>query len=364
MFIPEQTISNDEIVASFNEYVRRYNSAHAKAIAGGEVPALLESSTEFIVKASGIKNRYVLDKKGVLDPDIMCPRIPERPNEQISVMAEISVAAGRAALAAAGRTAADIDGVILSCGSLQRPYPAMAIEVQSALGITGFGFDMSVGCASAVYAVQVACGLIESGAARAILICNPEILTAHVSFRDRDSHFIFGDAATAMVIEKLPEVRGANPWEIVSCKVKSSFSNNIRNNFGFLNRAAPEHMGSRDKLFMQNGRKVFKEVVPLVANFVQGHLAENGLSPAALRRMWLHQANINMNQLIAHKVLGRDASEDEAPTVLGEYANTASCGAIIAFNKHSADLKQGDVGLLCAFGAGYSAGSVILRKMT
>jgi len=364
VFTPAQSISNDELVASFNEYVRRFNAKHAEAIAGGSLPARQESSCEFIVKASGIKNRYVLDKAGILDPEIMCPRIPERPNEQLSVMAEMCVAAAREAMSDAERKPADIDGVIVSCANLQRAYPAVAIEVQNALGITGFGFDMIVGCSSATYAIRVASGLIETDGAHAILVCNPEILTGHANFRERDSHFIFGDAASAFVVERRENARGANSWEIVSTRLKSQFSNNIRNNFGFLNRAAPESIGTPDKLFVQNGRKVFKEVVPLVSGFVQTHLADNGLGPATLKRMWLHQANINMNQLIAHKVLGRAALPGEAPTVLDEYANTSSAGAMIAFNKHSADLKGGDYALLCTFGAGYSAGSVILRKLT
>ena len=90
LYTPAQSISNEELVASFNEYVRRYNATHAEAIAGGSVAALLDSSVDFIFKASGIKNRYVMDKTGVLDPKIMCPRIPERPNEQLSIQAEIA----------------------------------------------------------------------------------------------------------------------------------------------------------------------------------------------------------------------------------------------------------------------------------
>ena len=363
VYTPPHSISNEELVSSFNEYVRRYNAAHADATAAGKITALLESSVEFIVKASGIKSRYVIDKTGILDPEIMCPRIPERPNEQISILAEIAVAAARGALRSADRKPADIDGVIVSCANLQRAYPAIAIEVQSALGVEGFGFDMNVGCSSATFALQAACSMIASGHARAIIICNPEILTAHVSFRDRDSHFIFGDAAAAFVIERADTAQGHNSWQIVSSKLKSTFSNNIRNNFGFLNRTAPEGIGSRDKLFVQQGRKVFKEVVPLVSDFIQHHLAENGLTVASLKRLWLHQANSNMNQLIAHRVLGRNPAPGEAPLILDEYGNTSSAGAIIAFHKFSADLEPGDYGHLCTFGAGYSAGSVILRKM-
>ncbi len=360
LFTPAQSITNDELVASFNEYVRRYNEAHAADIAEGAVKPLLPSSSDFIVKASGIRNRYVVDKAGILDPEIMCPRIPERANEELSVLAEMAVAAARDALRDAGLTAADIDGVIVGCSNMQRAYPAMAVEVQHALGIEGFGFDMNVACSSATFALQAAADMVSAGHARAILVCNPEICSGHLNFRDRDSHFIFGDVATAFVVERAGRAEGG--WEILSTRLKTRFSNNIRNNFGFLNRAAPEGVGRPDKLFVQEGRKVFKEVVPMVSDLICEHLAGNGIDPGQLRRLWLHQANLGMNEMIARRVLGREPAPDEAPNILDEYANTSSAGSIIAFHKHSRDLEPGDVGLLCSFGAGYSAGSVILKK--
>jgi beta-ketodecanoyl-[acyl-carrier-protein] synthase len=362
LFTPEASISNEELVASFNEYARRHNAAHAAAIAEGKIAAVPESNTEFIFKASGIKSRYVLDKEGVLDPDIMCPRLPERPNDQISILAEMSVKAARDALKAADKTPADIDGVLVAASNMQRAYPAMAVEVQDVLGIDGFGFDMNVACSSATFGLQAAADMVANGHARAILVCNPEVCSGHLNFRDRDSHFIFGDVATAFVVESVETASGANTWEIVSTRLKTKFSNNIRNNFGFLNRAAPEGIGQVDKLFVQEGRKVFKEVVPMVSELIVNHLADNGVAPESLKRLWLHQANIGMNDLIARRVLGRDPKPGEAPNILDEYANTSSAGSVIAFHKHSADLKRGDMGLLCSFGAGYSAGSVILRK--
>jgi beta-ketodecanoyl-[acyl-carrier-protein] synthase len=362
MFVPPHAISNQELVTAYNQYVYRTNAAHAAEIAAGTRAALLESSAAFIVKASGIENRYVIEKSGILDPAVMCPRIPERPDGELSVMAEMAVAAARDALAAAGKDPSGIDGVISSCAMQQRAYPAIAIEIQNALGIAGFAFDMSVGCASATYALHIARGLIETGGARAVLVVNPELLSGHANFRDRDSHFLFGDAATAFIVERAETARGGNVWEIVSSKLKAQFSNAIRNNFGFLNRCDPATMHTPDKLFVQQGRKVFKEVLPLVGRFIGEHLAENDLDATAIKRMWLHQANLNMNLFLAHKVLGRDPMPDEAPTILNRYANTSSAGAIIALHRHSADLKPGDIGLLCTFGAGYSAGSVILKK--
>ncbi|GBF58317.1 beta-ketodecanoyl-[acyl-carrier-protein] synthase [Candidatus Phycosocius bacilliformis] len=365
LYTPPHSITNEELVDSFNRYVALFNDEHAEAIAAGEIVALVPSSVEFIEKASGIKARYVVDKDGILDPTIMTPRIPERPNEELSILAELAVRAAHQALERAGRDAAEVDAVICAASNMQRAYPAMAIEIQAALGCNpeGFAFDMNVACSSATFGIQTAADFVRAGHARSVLVVNPEICSGHLNFRDRDSHFIFGDVGTAILIEAEDKAAGKPHWEILGTKLKTQFSNNIRNNFGFLNRTAPEGIGARDKLFVQEGRKVFKEVVPMVAAMIIEHLDTLSLQPTDLRRMWLHQANANMNRLIASKVLGHDANDDESPTVLDTYANTSSAGSIIAFHKHQDDLVAGDTGLICSFGAGYSAGSVFVRKV-
>jgi beta-ketodecanoyl-[acyl-carrier-protein] synthase len=365
LYTPANSISNDELVESFNAYVQLFNAANAAAIARGEVEALIESSSAFIERASGIKSRFVIDKDGILDPQRMVPRIPERSNEQWGILCEMAVAAAQEALARAGKTAADIDGVIVACSNLQRAYPAVAIEVQAALGIQGFGYDMNVACSSATFGLQAATNAVQLGQARAILMVNPEICTGHLNFRDRDSHFIFGDACTAVIVERADLATSAQQFDIVSSKLITQFSNNIRNNFGFLNRTAEEgekSIAAPDKLFVQEGRKVFKEVCPMVAELIAGHLAENQLNVGDVKRFWLHQANLNMNLLIARKLLGRDAEPGEAPVILDSYANTSSAGSVIALHKHQDDLPSGALGVLSSFGAGYSIGSVILRK--
>ena len=100
----------------------------------------------------------------------------------------------------------------------------------------------------------------------------------------------------------------------------------------------------------------------MVATQIVDHLAEHKMPPSDLKRMWLHQANLSMNQLIAKRVLGRAATDEEAPVILDEYANTSSAGSIIAFHKHQGDLASGDLGVICSFGAGYSIGSIIVQK--
>jgi beta-ketodecanoyl-[acyl-carrier-protein] synthase len=362
LFTPPYSISNDELVVAFNAYAEQFNAEHAAAIAAGEVTAIEPSSSAFIEKASGIKSRYVMEKTGILDPARMAPRIPERGDDELSLQAEMCVAAAHEALARAGRTPADIDMVLVACSNMQRPYPAMAVEVQEALGIDGYGFDMNVACSSATFGIQTAVAAVQTGQARAVLVLNPEITSGHLNFRDRDSHFIFGDACTAIVVEAAETAVSSHQFEIVESKLKTKFSNNIRNNFGFMNRFDEAGIGQPDKLFRQQGRKVFKEVCPMAAEMIRDTVSAAGLQVADVKRYWLHQANLNMNLLIARTLLGRDAEPGESPVILDTYANTSSAGSIIAFHKFQDDLPKGALGVICSFGAGYSIGCVVVRK--
>ena len=242
---PPQSISNAELVEAFNAYVVRFNAENAAPIAEGRMEALQPSSSEFIEKASGIRSRRVVDKTGILDPAVMRPAIPERPNDQLSILAEIAVKAAQDALERWGKPRSRIGAVLCAASNMQRAYPAMAIEVQAALGIGGFAFDMNVACSSATFGIKTAADYIAAGSVDAVLVVNPEICSGHLNFRDRDSHFIFGDVATAAIIERADEADGG--WDILGTRLLTHFSNNIRNNFGFLNRAAPEGRDLPDK---------------------------------------------------------------------------------------------------------------------
>ncbi|MEP2920824.1 beta-ketoacyl-ACP synthase III [Sulfitobacter sp.] len=362
VFTPEQVITNAELVASFNAYVDLYNAENAAKIDAGELPAKAYSSEEFIVKASGINQRYVIDKKGILDPTVMHPLLRQRSDDEPSLMAEMALDAATKALTAAGKTAADVDAVICAASNLERAYPAVAIEIQDLLEINGFAFDMNVACSSATFGIQAAADMIRSGSIRSALVVNPEICSAHLEWRDRDCHFIFGDVATAVFLERTEDATGPY-FEIKSTRCATDFSNNIRNNNGFLRRSRPDGLADRrDMQFMQNGRKVFKEVLPMVAAHISEHMTDNNVQATDLKRVWLHQANKSMNDFIGKKVLERTPEEGEQPNILQDYANTSSAGSIIAFSQNSNDFEDGDTGLICSFGAGYSVGSVIVQK--
>lgn len=359
---PAEFITNEELVEAYNAHALLYNAEHADAIAAGDVAEKPQSSAQFIEKASGIKQRYALNKSGIIDVNRMRPDLPERGADELSYQAEMAAKAARAAMEAANKTAEDIDMVIVSCAYTERAYPAIAIEVQQELGIHGFGFDMLVACSAATFALHRAYDAVAAGSAGCVLVINPELTTPQINFTDRDSHFIFGDVATAVVVEGADTCTSAHSYEVLGTQAITQYSNNIRSDFGYLSYANDSEPFGDAKLFRQNGRKVFKEVCPMAAEHLRTQVEKTGLEVKDIKRWWLHQANLNMNDLIARRLLGRDPDPGEAPIVLDEFANTASAGSVIAFNLHHEDLASGDLGVICSFGAGYSIGSLVLRK--
>jgi len=362
LYTPENIITNEELVTSYNNWANHYNTKHSVEISNGELSEKPLSSVEFVVKASGIQQRFAYVKEGILDIDRMRPIIPERSEESLSNQAEMSLYAARDAMETAGKQAKDIDAVVVSCAYTQRSYPAIAIEVQNELGIDGFAFDMLVACSAATFALHRAYEMVSAGTARCVLLVNPELTSPQVNYQDRDSHFIFGDVATATIVERSDTCNADEKFEILSTKAMTKFSSNVRSNMGYLSRVNDVDPFGADKLFHQNGRRVFKEVCPLAEQHLRSHVESMGYTIADIKRWWLHQANINMNQMIAQRLLGREATFDRAPIILDRYANTASAGSIIAFHLHKENLSNGDLGVISSFGAGYSIGSLVVRK--
>jgi beta-ketodecanoyl-[acyl-carrier-protein] synthase len=363
LFTPPYSISNEELVASLSIAVNRWNDEHAAEIEAGTVAERPVPNAEFIERASGIKSRYVMEKSGVLDPDRLRPHLPLRGEDELGLQAEMALPAILEALAQAGRRPDEVDCVIVGCSNLQRAYPAVAIEIQDALGAGGWAYDMNVACSSATFSMQSGVDALLNGSADCVVVVHPEITSGHNNFAARDHHFIFGDACTAVVLERAQDAIADERWEVLRGRLVTKFSNSIRNDFGFLN---PSEDGERDLselVFRQRGQQVFKEVCPMVVAHINEQLQALSLDALEVRRFWLHQANLKMNQLIAKGVLGRPPTEDEAPVILDRYANTSSAGSVIAFHLCRSDLASGDIGVLCSFGAGYSIGSLVIRKL-
>jgi len=361
--IPEASISNEELVASFNTWVDTENPRRA---AQGLDP-LQKSDSDFIVYASGVKKRHVIEREGILDPARMAPRIPARPDDALSLEAEFGIASAERALEHAGLQPSDIDMIICSASHHQRPYPAIAVEMQHAMGTQGAGFDMGLGCSSAAAGLHVAVNLVRSGAQKRVLVTTPEIITGHLNFRDRQTHFIFGDASASMIVEAIGEGETRpGRFEVLDTRTWTQLSSNIRTNLGYLTRTAQEDpymINMEGNMIKQVGNKVFKEVTVAGHRFIVNFLAEHGQTPDDIRRFWLHQANARMNAMILKLSFGHEVGHDRAPMVLERLGNTAGAGAVIALQENHADMTAGEYGLLCAFGAGYSIGGALLRMM-
>jgi len=366
VYTPPDAVSNDALVESYNTYAQKWNAENTAAIEAGNLTAKDQSSAAFIEKASGIKSRYFMEGSGATDPDRMYPHAAEGAStdwEGTPVQVQMALAAAKEAIEEAGREGHDIDMVVFSSSVWERFFPSMAIELQNILGASGFALDMSMACSSATFGISTAVDAITSGMANKALVVTAEYVSPLVNFEDRDSHFIFGDAAVAMVLERETETKAENIFRINSRKLHTYFSTNIRSAFGsrvLLERDKVNHPIQR---FQQNGRAVFKELLPKVIELVESHLQETGRKIEDFKRFWLHQANINMNVFATRKLLGQDPTQEDAPIILDEYGNTAGAGCMIAFHKHKADFKPGELGLICSFGASYSIGCIEVERL-
>ena len=357
---PEEKVSNDEIVNSYNSYVEKFNQENNLEIANGSIEAMEFSSVEFIEKASGIKSRYVIDKEGILDINRMMPRVKNEHPDRLSIHAEVGIQAAKKAMDQANVRPNEIDAVIVGTSHAARNYPAVAIEIQQELGINGYAYDMLVGCSSTTFAINNAYSDIASGLANSVLVINPEVSTPFVNFTHRDKHFIFGDGCAATVVQR--DSTSEKAFKIIDRKLHTQFSNNIRSNYSYLNRAAVDSKDNEDLLFHQNGRGVFKDVCPLVASLISDQLEKNNILPEEISKFWLHQANGKMIRLITSKILNTDDFDESiTPMPITKFGNLASVGSLFAFNLNN-DLTQGQKGVICSFGAGYSVCSIIVEK--
>ena len=275
----------------------------------------------------------MVDKAGMLDPERMAPEHPRAAERGDLAPGRDRGRRGEAKRSRAGaRTGREIDAVICAASNMQRAYPAMAIEVQEALGIERLRLRHERGLLLG-HLRHPDRGRLRrpAGQARAVLMVNPEICSGHLNFRDRDSHFIFGDVATAVIVERRRTPTGG--WDILGTRLKTQFSNNIRNNFGFLNRAAPGRASGPRQAVRPGGPQG-----------VQGSRADGRRDDRRARRRPGHRparpeapvaapGQHQHERLIGKRVLGRDATPGENAIMLDNYANTSSAGSIIAFHK-------------------------------
>ncbi|MCE2573707.1 beta-ketoacyl-ACP synthase III [Motilimonas eburnea] len=356
IFVPPYCMSNQVLVDAYNRYADYFNLENAASIDVGQVAAKKRSDNSYILAHSGITQRYFVTNEGVLDPDVMCPLLPEIDEEHTSLMAEMGFNAAMQALQRAAIRGDQIDLIIVAASHVQRPYPALAIEIQHLLGAKGLAFDLCAAECSALVAVQLASQAIGCGQATKALIISPEIGSAQTDFRDRDTHYLLGDACSALLLENEPNGE-ALALQGVACA--SQFSNQIRNNFGFLNRLAPDSLYGKDKLFHQTPPS-FPVIVDAVASHSRQHLSALGLNQGQMSQVFLQPTNLCLNQQIGHALLGQP-SEQQLPDCVAQYGGTGAAGLGLSCHLHQS-LSQGQYCQWLAFGAGYSIASAIFQK--
>ena len=315
LFTPPNSISNEELVTAFNAYAELFNAEHADAIAAGDVTALEASSSGFIEKASGIKSRYVMEKAGILDPD---PHDAAHPRAR----RRGTVAAGRdlrrrRARGAGPRQAAppaDIDMVLVAASNMQRAYPGHGGRGAGSARHRRLRLRHERGLlVRHLRASRPPPAAVQTGQARAVLVLNPEITSGHLNFRDRDSHFIFGDACTAMVIEAADTAVERAPVRDPRFEAEDQVL-----------EQHPQQLRLHEPLRRSRRRPARQTVPPAGPQGVQGSLPDGrrddprhrrrrpACSSSDIKRFWLHQANLNMNQLIVRMLLGRDADAERS----------------------------------------------------
>ena len=294
-----------------------------------------------------------------------CGRTSRRATEdQLGVQAEMAMPAIVQALAQAGRTGADVDAVIVGCSNLQRAYPAVAIEIQDALGASGWAYDMNVACSSATFSIQAAVDALRNGSASCVVVVNPEITSGHTNFELRDFHFIFGDACTALVLERTADAVADDGWD------------DHRDEAG---HAVLEQHPQRLRVPEQSPRTVSGTRTSWssgrTARWCSARCAR--WSPPTSRRT-SRRTGFERRRRAALLAAPGEPEDEPAdrqgrarpcsrPTTRRRPSSTstptrARPARSSPSTSTAATSSTGDVGVICSFGAGYSVGSVIVRR--
>lgn len=373
--LPDGVLCNEEVAAladtaRLHAFVEanvwcRARLAHARANGDAHTSAPeLERRVyaEFVAERVGIRERRVLDLQAIR---------ARRPDPAAMSGADLGAAAARRALAAAGRSAADVDLVVLGSSTPDSLCPAGAVIVQGRLGAEqAFAFDVQAACSSFVFAGAAAAAMVVAGQARCALVVASECFSAMTDWAEPSTSYFAGDAAAAVLFEPAttPRSPGGLVWVDAICR--SSYSENIHTGVGGtrLLRAWTEPDAARlakpgddgYRYFCQNGPLVYRDVLPVVDEVAHTLLARHGLAPRDVVRWWVHQASLPMIDGIFDRLLGGRPAPDVLPLVLDRLGNTSACGAAYCLAE-DAGLAPGEHGVVLVFGGGYTVGAALIR---
>jgi len=383
MFVPEDVLSNGDVAALADPerlagWVRDNKWCEkrlAEMCARGACAGLADLGREevhrrlfhdYVDDRIGIRSRHVVDRRAILE---------RRPSTAGLFGAHLGMRAAAAALAEAGVAASELDVVICGTSSPDRIYPATAVEIQQGIGAhAAYAYDLLAACSSFVYGLEMARGLILGGLCRRALVVAAEYFSCGVDYADPHNSFFWGDAAAAAVVEAAALGRSKGGFEILDGQCRSHFSENIRTGLGG-NRAFAaasrnghgrpsdhEPGGDAYRFFYQNGPMVYREVIPLAARATTSLLGKHGLGVEDVRRFMFHQASTLVIDGIKRRLFDGEPDADRVPLNLVRYGNTSSCGVAICLAEEST-MEPGELACMTAFGAGYTVGAALLRKV-
>jgi 3-oxoacyl-[acyl-carrier-protein] synthase III len=307
-YLPERVVTNDELART------------------------IDTSDEWIRERTGIRQRHFVS-----------------PHETAVSMA---VASAQRALADAGATAADVDGIIVATSTPDQAFPATAVRVQAELGVNrGFGFDVAAACAGFIYGLSIADDMIRVGRARGMLVIGSEVYSRIMNWQDRGTCVLFGDGAGAVFLRAdTSESQG-----ILSTHLHAQGSlGDILYVDGAVGRSdKPGHL-------VMNGREVFRHAVTRLAGAVDEALGANGLGYADIDWLVPHQANLRIIDAMGRKL---GLPPERVVKTVDRHANTSAASVPLALAEARADgrIRRGDLVVLEALGGGLTWGSALVR---
>jgi 3-oxoacyl-[acyl-carrier-protein] synthase-3 len=307
-----------------------------QVLTNADLARKVDTSDEWIVQRTGIHERRIA-----------------APGEFTSHMA---MHAAHAALAHAHLDAQAIDLIVLATSTPDNTFPASAVEVQSALGIThGAAFDLQAVCSGFVYALSTADALLKSGAFNRALVIGAETFSRILDWTDRTTCVLFGDGAGAVVLEAQDQPGTRDDRGVLTVRLRSDG----RHKSKLYVDGGPSSTGTVGHLRME-GREVFRHAVAMITDVVEDAFKGAGYSVADIDWFVPHQANKRIIDGSAHK-LGIDPAK--VVTTVDRHGNTSAASIPLALADAVADrrIKRGDLILLEAMGGGFTWGAALVR---
>ena len=308
-----------------------------RRVSNAELAETVDTNDEWIVERTGIRFRHFAG-----------------PDETTSTLA---TDAAKAAIAAAGIAATDIDLIVLATATPDQTFPASATKVQTALGIDDcVAFDVAAVCSGFLYALQVADSMIRSGAARRALVIGAETFSRILDWEDRTTCVLFGDGAGAIVLEGQENGDSGNTGRGI---LASKLHADGRHNELLYVDGGPSTTGTVGKLRMK-GREVFRHAVVNLAAVMEETLAAAGLVSADVDWVVPHQANARILDATARKL---GLAPEKVIVTVDQHANTSAASVPLALDTAVRDgrIKRGDLIVLEAMGGGFTWGAAVVR---